>query len=205
MNKCLLFTAAIPLAAAGMLFAGSAAQSAPKSAAKPASAAAPAPAMPPPEKPGPMHEMMKADAGTWDAEVKMSMPGMPASTDKGTRVSRLDASGFWLISDFTSNFMGQPFSGHEIQGYDAMRKRAIYTWVDSTASWMDHGEGDCDPSGKACTYHSRAPDMMRPGKWTDMQSVYERIDADHQRFTMSTRGADGKFAVMMVINYTRRK
>ena len=51
-------------------------------------AAAAAQEMPPLPKPGPEHEVLKNDAGTWDAKIEMQTPGGPM-TSTGVETSRV--------------------------------------------------------------------------------------------------------------------
>ena len=56
---------------------------------------------PPMPKPGPAHEVFKADAGTWDAVVELTPePGAPPMTSKGVEVNTLGCGGLCLITDF---------------------------------------------------------------------------------------------------------
>jgi hypothetical protein len=85
--------------------------------------AVPAPAqMPPMPQPGPEHEMLKKDVGTWDATVEFFMaPGAPPAVSKGTETVTM-LGGFWQVNDFKSEMMGMPFEGRGATGYDPATK-----------------------------------------------------------------------------------
>src|SRR5262245_52857170 len=69
-----------------------------------------APPLPPETK------RLEAWVGTWDAEVSMM-----GQITKGTEVCRLDCGGYWLVTEHTGTFMGQPFLGKGLTGYDAAK------------------------------------------------------------------------------------
>ena len=110
--------------------------------AKPAAAAAPAaPVLP---KPGPEHAALKPQAGEWDATVESFMaPGQPPLLSKGTETGTMIGD-FWLVSDFKSDMMGQPFTGHGTLGYDPAKKKYVSTWIDSMTPTLSLGESDYD-------------------------------------------------------------
>src|SRR5437773_2168191 len=83
-------------------------------------------------KPGPEHEFLKKDVGVWDATVETIMePGGKPNVSKGVETITLLGGGLWMIQDFKSEFMGVPFQGHGVTGYDASKKKYVGTWVDS--------------------------------------------------------------------------
>ena len=52
------------------------------------------PQMPPMPKPGPEHEILKMDAGTWDASVEfIAEPGAPPMKSKGVEVNTVGCGG----------------------------------------------------------------------------------------------------------------
>ena len=88
------------------------------------------------EKPGEHHKHLEMMAGTWDVKSKFYMiPGQTIEMT-GVEVAKMQPGGFWLISDITGKFMGAPFHGHSVLGYDAQRKgmlacgptRSPHTW-----------------------------------------------------------------------------
>jgi len=155
------------------------------------------PAMPPP---GPEHEMLKKDVGTWDATVEMFMQaGAPPSVSKGTdTVSMVGA--FWQVDEFKSEMMGQPFEGRGATGYDPAKRKYVGTWVDSMMPGYYTTEGTYDPATKTLTAIMEGPGP--DGAIAKTKETTEWKDADTRVFTMFQ--PDGK-SVMMRITYKRRK
>ena len=163
------------------------------------SLAAPALAQVPPT-PGPEHEMLKKDVGTWDATVEMFMaPGAPPSVSKGTEAVTM-MGGFWQLTEFKSEMMGQPFEGRGAMGYDPAKKKYVETWVDTMAPGYYTVEGTYNAATKTLTAVMEGPDPS--GTVTKTKETTEWKDADTRVFTMYA--PDGQ-AVVMRISYKRRK
>src|SRR5262245_9002384 len=89
-------------------------QAATRQDAKPPTARGQGPGMAMPQ-PTPCHKYRSAQAGSWDAPVKSTVPGSPPVEDKGTETIAM-MSGLWQLPDFKGNFGGTPFVGHGVTG-----------------------------------------------------------------------------------------
>lgn len=89
------------------------------------------------------HDVLERFAGEWDAEVTvwMSGPEGPAMRSDGSADSTLILGGKYLSTDFSSEMMGQPYTGKAVMGYDNQRKLFFTFWIDSmgTAPYLSHG------------------------------------------------------------------
>src|SRR5207237_6024874 len=111
--------------AAAILVGSAAAQEKKKESAPPQGQEMPIP------KPGPEHEILKKDVGVWDATVETTMePGGKPNVTKGVETNTLLGGGLWMVQDFKGEFMGVPFQGHGVAGYDPFKKKYVGTWVD---------------------------------------------------------------------------
>jgi hypothetical protein len=161
--------------------------------------AAAAQEMPPLPKPGPEHEILMRDAGTWDAKIEMQTPGGPM-TSTGVETSRIGCGGLCLITDFKGEMMpGMSFEGHGTTAYDANKKKYVGSWTDSMSQGLAVAESTWDPATKTMTGMMEGPDMT--GAVVKMKSVVEYKDPNTRVFTMY--GPDGKPG--MTITYTRKK
>jgi len=192
-------TAAVVLGLLALALTASALQSE-KPAAKPSAPEG----MPPIPQPGPEHAVLKNDEGTWDATVEMMMgpPGAPPTVSKGVETNTL-VGGMWLVTDFKSTMMDQPFQGHGIAGWDAGKKKYVSNWVDNMSTGFSLGESTYDPATKTMAGWMEGPDMT--GKVSKMRSVVEYKDPETRVFSMYMTGPDGKEAQTMKITYKRRK
>jgi hypothetical protein len=160
-------------------------------------------AMPLP-KPGPEQDLLKKDVGAWDAVVESWMgPGQAAPPSKGVSTSTLGMGGLWLVTDFKSDFMGMPFIGHGVMGYDSTKKKYVGTWVDSMSFGLGLSEGTYDAATKTLNETMEGPDAG--GKMMTMRMATVWKDADTKVWSMYAPGPDGKEFQMMRITYTRKK
>lgn len=137
-----LTTAALALAALGTTYA----------------AVRPAQEMQMPEPTSEHAELLKG-VGEWEGTLTMHMPGSP---EEGTPCKEtVTAIGeFWTTSTFTCDFMGMPFVGTGVTGYDTERKLFVGTWVDAMTTRLTVMEGRMDPAKKALVMTYEGPDPM---------------------------------------------
>lgn len=158
-----------------------------------------------PPKPTPAHELLKQSEGTWEATTKIWMePGKDPSVSKGTMTATVTCGGLWLVFDYTSEFMGAPFTGHGVQGYDVQKKKYVSTWVDSWTTAFSQGEGSYDEKTKTMTMTGEDVDA-KTGKKMKRKEVTEVLDKNTHRITFSYEGEGGKDVVVMVIDFKRKK
>lgn len=175
-----------------------------KAADKPAAAGA-APAMPGMEMmmPGEGHAKLKGMEGNWDAAVKMYMsPGAPTES-KATATRKWIMDGRFLVEDYNGDFMGMPFKGMGIHGYDNMQKKYVSTWLDNMGTGIMSSTGTVDATGKIFTDTGDSADPMT-GKMVKMTMVTTIIDDKKHTFVMTGPGPDGKDAKIMEITYTKK-
>lgn len=155
--------------------------------------------------PGEPHKQLAAMAGTWDTSVKMWMkPGDPPQESTGTTERKMVLGDRYLSETFDGTFMGQPFSGTGMTGYDNVTKKYVGTWADTMSTGMMLSTGMMDKGGKSITSKSTMSDPMT-GKTTTAKIKMSMTDADHQTMEMWGAGPDGKTYKMMEITYSRKK
>lgn len=151
-------------------------------------------------QPGPEHEILKRDVGTWDATTEMSMPGLQPMTMTGVETSTLMA-GRWLVTEWTSDMMGQPFEGHGIAGWDPAKKAYVTVWVDSMNAEISHGESTYDPETDSLTGWMEMRDLL--GGKSKVKTVEEWPDENTR--IVKIFGPDGGDEPFMTFTYERRK
>ncbi len=160
---------------------------------------------PPMPKPGPEHDTLKMDVGTWNAVVEFTTgPGAPPMTSKGVEVNTIGCGGLCLISDFKGESMpGVAFHGHGVTAWDPMKKKYVNSWTDSMSQGLMTGESSYDSAAKKLTGTMEGPDMT--GKVVKMRMVAEYPGAGTRVMTSYAPGPDGKEMQVMKINYTKGK
>src|SRR5262245_10930235 len=82
--------------------------------------------------PGPEHQVLKQLAGSWTCTVKMWMkPGAPAQESPATEEAKMIMGDRYLLQSVKGNFMGMPFEGSAVMGYDNLKKKYVGAWVDN--------------------------------------------------------------------------
>lgn len=155
---------------------------------------------PPPPQPGPEHEILKRDAGTWDVTMEMTFPGMPPMTMTGVETSTL-MSGRWLITRFESDMGGQPFEGHGITGWDPVKKAYVGVWADTMGTQLTHSESTYDAEKDALTGWMEMPDPV--GRMSRVKTEETWLDAETRAVTVY--GPDGGPEPVMSFTYKKRK
>jgi len=160
---------------------------------------------PPMPKPGPEHETLKMDVGTWNAVVEFTPgPGAPPMTSKGIEVNTIGCGGLCLITDFKGESMpGVAFHGHGVTAWDPMKKKYVGSWTDSMSQGLMTGESTYDSAAKKLTGTMEGPDMT--GAVTKVRNVVDVKDANNRVMTAFATGPDGKEVQVMKITYVRKK
>jgi hypothetical protein len=155
--------------------------------------------------PGEPHKQLTAMAGTWDAKIKMWMkPGDPPAESAGTATRTAVLGGRYLEEKFDGTFMGQPFAGQGMTGYDNVTGKYVGTWADTMSTGVMNTTGAMDKGGKSVTFKGSMVDPMTK-KASPFRQKMTMNDADHQTLEMWGAGPDGKNYKMMEIAYTRKK
>jgi hypothetical protein len=145
---------------------------------------------------------LKAEVGTWDAEVKMfNDPNAPPEVSKGTETNFMLGE-MWMISHFKGNLMGMEFQGSSQNGFDPVKKKYVGAWVDSMSPYPMHIEGSWDEVTKTMTSIGTGKDPAGKDSKSKMVLVHNKDGS--RTFTMYML-MDGQEMKMMEIHYTRAK
>lgn len=130
--------------------------------------------------PGPQHEALAAMAGEWDLEVTMWMePGAEPVKTKATASRTMGFGGRVLEEEVSGEFMGSPFLGRSVTGYDNASGKWWSTWIDNQSTGLMVGEGDWDEATKTLTILSSATDPMS-GEKRQVEGRTIVHSADHE-------------------------
>lgn len=140
---------------------------------------------------------LHADCGTWDADFKMEMPGMPAMTAKCREVIAPICGGKWTWSDFRGDIMGAPFEGHALVGFDSKADRIVSFWFDSMSGACMRTDGKRHPKMHAMNGTS----YDEQGQRIPVTSTTTVTDKDTR--TMRMLFGDGAGQRVLTIAYRR--
>ncbi|MCA8965483.1 MAG: DUF1579 family protein [Planctomycetes bacterium] len=139
------------------------------------------------------------DCGTWDAQMKMVMPGAPTMESKCKEVVRPICGGKWTWTDYTGTVMGMPFEGHALTGWDATKQRVVSYWVDSMSAPLMQTEGVYDAAKRSFALKGSCYD--EGGQVVPVTQVV-KCPSDTERELRMTFG-EGEGQHVMTIQYTR--
>lgn len=140
--------------------------------------------------PGAPHKKLDPMVGKWSTTTTMWMaPGQPPITTPGTAEGQWILGGRYLEMVHKSSFMGQPFEGRSLDGYDNQTQQYVNTWMDtmSTGPVISHGKAD----GQGITHTHEFTDPMS-GQTMKNRSVLTWPDKDTFKYESFTTGPDGK-------------
>jgi hypothetical protein len=153
--------------------------------------------------PGPAHARLGTHVGRWNAAVRMYMaPGQPPEESAAQSEVRWIMDGRYIEETVESTFMGQPFQGRGVTGYDNMKGCYVGFWIDTMGTSIAHSTGHYDEPTRTFTFTMKMPDPVAGREVT--QRMTERwIDDDHFVVQSFNAGPDGKELLGMEIDYTR--
>ncbi|HXK61080.1 MAG TPA: DUF1579 family protein [Acidobacteriota bacterium] len=86
-------------------------------------------------EPGQYHKYLEPFVGNWDVTVRMwGRPGQPPSESKASSEQTLIMDGRFLHQTFRGTFMGKPFEGLGLKGYDNVKKMYVSAWIDNSST-----------------------------------------------------------------------
>jgi hypothetical protein len=156
-------------------------------------------------RPGEYHKLLEDFAGTWNATVTMWMdPAAPPTVSKGSSTHKLIFDGRFIYGEFTGEFLGSPFKGINIMGYDNVKKEFVSVWIDNSSTGMVTARGTYDPVEKKFHFTSSALDPLS-GQILEMREESYFANQDEYISVTYTKPGGGQEFKSMEMKYTRIK
>lgn len=153
--------------------------------------------------PGEPHKQFESLAGSWTTTTKEWMePGKPPTASTGIAEMKMLLDGRFLQQDFTSEMMGQPYTGMGITGYDNLRKKYVSIWLDTMSTGPFMMEGTANVDGKTITLKGQHAEPG--GGHMTHRAIWKIVDNNTQTFDMYGTHQGGKEMKEMEITYTRK-
>ena len=151
------------------------------------------------------HKKLDQYLGTWDATSSFWMegPDKPPATGKGTARFNWSLEGRFLRQEYQGYFMGMPYTGFGLNGYDNMKKAYTQFWIDNTSTGMFVAEGNFDAAGKAMTLNGTMDDPMTGEMNAKVRYVISQMVKDRFTFELYTVPPAGAPVKMGEIVYVR--
>lgn len=156
-------------------------------------------------RPGEFHEHLKNFVGAWSADVKIWMdPSAPPVVTKGQATFKLIFDGRFLYGDFLGEFMGSPFKGINIMGYDNVKKEFFSIWLDNSTTGLLSSTGTYDASTKKYNFHAETFDPYSSQTLTMREEAYFASEDEYVSITYA-KPKDGEEFKNMEMRYKRIK
>ncbi|MCA8944375.1 MAG: DUF1579 family protein [Planctomycetes bacterium] len=139
------------------------------------------------------------DIGMWDAIVENDCSG-ETTTEKATEKVHAICDGKWTWTDFQSEYMGQPFTGHALLGWDPTKNEYASLWIDSMSATCCLTSGTYDEKTKTYSFEGSCTGPDGAPMTVEQTATCEGKD---QR-VLSMKFEHPQMQSTMKITYTRR-
>lgn len=155
-----------------------------------------------PFQPGAEHALLQKLAGEWSAVLVTRGPDGKELRTNGRQTTTALAP-FHTTERYEGELMGQRFVGTGLNGYCTARRQYFTYWVDSMTSSPLTAFGKYDAEKRELALVGEC--IGASGKLEPCRIVTRFIDDDHRTFELYGKGADGKEARHLHIDYTRAR
>jgi len=150
------------------------------------------------------HALLATYQGTWNVDGAFwEMPDQPPMKMSGESTMTMIMDGRFLFQEYDSEFMGQPYKGSGVTGYDRIKNRYVSVWIDNMSTGLMISDGKAkNADHSVIEYTGPVPDVMQ-GKYVPSRTVERRVSDDKLVIEMYMPGPDGKEMKTMELVYTR--
>ncbi len=150
------------------------------------------------------HKTLEAMVGKWNYTSKfwMAADGKAEETG-GVSENVLIYGGRFLKQEVKGTWMGQPFEGTGIVGYDNVRGQYQSIWFDSMMTGIMSMSGQFDAASNTLKESGKNSCPMTGDKERECRAEWKIVDANQNVYSSYTTGPDGKEFKAMEIVYTR--
>jgi hypothetical protein len=155
--------------------------------------------------PGESHKALGDMAGKWKYKwVGWEEPNAKPMESTGTSTMKPILGGRFMQNEMKGKFMGMPYEGMALIGYDNLKTQYETLWVDNMSTGMMRGTGSFDTASKTLKDSGEFSCPMSDDKDRDYNSGLKIVDKNKMVYAMYGEPAKGgdKFK-MMEITYTR--
>ncbi len=154
--------------------------------------------------PRPEHKYLQQFVGDWDYVAQATLPNGESREMKGKYRSRMACNGTWLLGEVLGNFMGFPYEGIALMGFDAQNKKYVGTWLDMAKGYLDPMVGEVTEEGHL-VWVGPIPNPTLP--LTRIQARGTFIPEGEDSFVYMEELDDGKggWTPWLHMSYTRAK
>jgi hypothetical protein len=156
-------------------------------------------------QPGEEHKLLHRFLGSWDTEVRMTMPGTSNAPEKGTATCRWLMEGRWLQCDGSGTMMGMAMKTTFILGYNIFKMSYVSAAINSVDTIMIYSEGDLDPAGKALLMYGTLDEYLTGEHDKMVKSVWRFVSDDEMKLEIHDLPIGESNTQVFEIRYRRHK
>jgi hypothetical protein len=149
------------------------------------------------------HKLLSQYLGRWKTETKFwKDPTLPPEITRGSSTFTPILGGRFIQQEHKGTFMGAPFSGSGVIGFDNGQGKFVSSWMDSSGTGLMTSSGVLDSSGRsiAMTGSFFCPLMK---DWVKTREVMSLVDNKSFMLEMFALDDTGKETRMLEILYFR--
>lgn len=145
------------------------------------------------------HANLAKLAGSWATTVKLWMDpsGEPMVTE-GTMENRLIMGGRFLEGKLDGSFMGQPFNGYWLLGYNNVTEQHESIWVDNHGTGIYLYTGSSNEAGDEMTLRGKYKDPVTQD-WVETRSLMKIVSPDEIQETVWEKRGDQEVRTMEIV------
>ena len=149
------------------------------------------------------HARLEPLIGKWNHSIVSKMDSKsPEQTMTGTNENKWILGGRFIQQETKGEWMGKPFEGIGITGYDNFKKEYSSVWLDNMGTGMMISTGTFDEATGAINESGKFTCPIKQGEM-EVRSVWKIVDNDHYTYEMYTKDEAGAEFKMMEITYER--
>ncbi|MCP3903031.1 MAG: DUF1579 domain-containing protein [Planctomycetes bacterium] len=160
-------------------------------------------------EPGPEHAELASLAGTWHQKnTHWPAPGAEPMVSESVATFAPIMGGRFMVEkvhgEFEMNGEVSKFEAMGIFGYDNLKEKHVFSWVDNHGTMIMNGEGTADATGKVITYYSTIPNPMTGGTM-EFKSVSRVVNDERTIFEMHQKDGDSWVRNMEIVGSRKRR
>lgn len=146
------------------------------------------------------HAELLKSVGSWSASAEFVMdPDQPPVPSPAKMTVKPMLDGRYAMGHFSMDFMGQPFEGYSIIGYDNAHEQYVSVWMDSMSTKITYMTGNKDEDGNLVMEGTSTTPMGD----NPMKIVTTFVDDDNTVDRFYDKMPDGSWFNSGTITYSR--
>lgn len=151
------------------------------------------------------HAVLEQLAGSWSHDVTFyPAPGAEPMQMTATSTAEMTMGGRYLVTEIDGDFLGAPFEGREVMGYDKVRGQYFALFHDNMSTGPMISWGAWDPATKTMTMEGTFADPMTGNLEKKVRNTTQFLDDGSVHYENWGPGPDGEMYKTMEIHSTKQ-